>query len=114
MMLIAVLLVATERIVDKKEASVKDTKAEIAKLKSTTRQLKRDLKTKSEKLFAAKAELEYHRMNAETGGHEGNSIENNGKGGENVVASKRVFMTPYQDYEREIAQLKKQLANAKA
>ncbi len=100
------------------EANLKEMKAEIAKLKSKNRQLKSDLKTKSEELFAARAESEYHRMHIEGEDQEGGGDESgNDKDGDEKkreVANKRVFMNRCNEYEREIAQLKKQLANAKA
>jgi kinesin family protein 4/21/27 len=81
---------------------VEDFKAEIAKLKSVTRQLKSDLAIKSEELFATNAEAEYYRL----GGDGGDKVSD--------IGSKDAFMNRVQEYEREIFDLKAQLRNVKA
>lgn len=114
---------------------VKKIKAELGKLRSTTRQLKSDLRSKSEELFAAKAETEYHRLQAEDGigmgmgtkknedgdknsddrdYPEDDMKENEGEGKGRHGQSKKDFMKRCREYEREIAKCKKQLANMKA
>lgn len=85
------------------EDMIKDFKAEIAKLKSANKQLKGDLTTKSEELFAAKAESEYYRL--QINGEDGDPSGEEGKD---------VFVIRVQEYEGEIESLKKQLRNVKA
>ena len=85
------------------EDMMKDFKAEIAKLKSANKQLKGDLATKSEELFAAKAESEYYRLQI--------NDEDDDPSGEE---GKDVFVNRVQEYEGEIESLKKQLRNVKA
>ena len=81
-------------------------KAEIAKLKSVTKQLKGDAVTKSEELFSAMAESEYYRLRG--GGVEGEAeAEADGEG-------KTAFVNRVTEYEREIANLKKQLRSSRA
>lgn len=82
-------------------AFIEDYKAEIAKLKSMSKQLKSDLASKSEELFAMKAETEYYRL-----GGVDDCNEDSG------VAGKDAFMSRVQEYEREILDLKTQLKTA--
>ena len=87
---------------------VGDYKAEIAKLKSVAKQLKSDLATKDEELFAAKAEAEYFRL--QVIGGEGEARDDDEASGEEKTA----FVNRVKEYEQEIANLRKQLRNAKA
>lgn len=85
-----------------KDDTIKDLQAENEKLKTTNKELKDNLKTKSEELFAAKAEAEYYRLQIE--GDNGAASEND--------ESKDKFILRMQSYEREISELKKRLRNA--
>jgi len=94
---------SNENLVNVNEDVIKDFEAKIAQLQSVTKQGQEDLTTKSEELFAAKAESEYYRLQISS--EDGNFTSEEGKD---------AFVNRAQAYEQEIETLRKQLRNVKA
>lgn len=86
-------------------------KSELDDLKSTTEHLQNELKIKSEALFAAKAEIEYYRLQT--------SDDLSSDQDEKTVAEKSndiktLYLAKMRDYEREIESLREELRYVKA
>ena len=104
-----------ERQVNAKNAFLEVSKAEISILKQTIKELQSELASKAEELFAAKAEVQYYRLRMNP--TEMDDKEKNGDletDSDDKGAPKSVFVNQVTQYEREIAQLKTELREAKA
>ncbi len=96
-------------------------KAEISLLKQTIQALKSELASKEDELFAAKAEVEFYRMQLNSNDNKDKQVESSsrveGEGNqkdETDHESKTKFMHKVTEYEREIAKLKLELREVKA
>ena len=95
-------------------------KAEISLLKQTIQALKSELASKEEELFAAKAEVEFYKMQLNSNDESNNSeavAETSADKKEHdekiTNESKEMFMNRVTEYEREIAKLKTELREIK-
>lgn len=85
-------------------------KSELDYLNSTTGHLRSELKIKSEELFAAKAEVEYYRLQIsdDLSSDQGETVT------EKQTEMKNLYLKRMEDYEREIESLRQELRYAKA
>lgn len=98
-----------------RNAFLEVSKAEISILKQTIKELQSELASKAEELFAAKAEVQYYRMQMNP--TEMNEKEKNSdleKESDDKDAPKSIFLHQVTQYERDIAKLKTELREAKA
>jgi hypothetical protein len=86
-------------------------KSELDDLKSTTEYLQNELKIKSETLFAAKAEIEYYRLQTSD---DLSSDQDEKTAAEKSNDIKTLYLAKMQDYEREIESLREELRYVKA
>lgn len=97
-------------------------KAEISILKQTVQELRSELVSKAEELFAAKAEVQYYRLRLNMDDTDVNTDGDNKteeqkvkkEEEENEIQPKSVFVNQVTEYEREIAKLKNELREVKA